>query len=94
MAARSGIPQQRLLSRFPEATALATVAVSPALVQQVDAAVQDAVVGGGWCDMAAELPPDLDAEDVGMLLQQAPAVKGAVKAQGASTACVHDIPCH
>lgn len=84
VASRSGIPnpQQRLAERFPGAIPLSSVVVGPALVQQVDAAVQDAVGAGGWCDLAAEMPPDLEAEDVGMLLQRAAVVQGAVKANG------------
>ena len=61
-------PRQHLQSTFPGGIALETVFVNPSLLQQLDAALEDAIASASWCDLQALLPPVLTAADVGALL--------------------------
>ena len=61
-------PRQHMQSAFPGGIALDTVFVNPSLLQQLDAAVEDAITSASWCDLQALLPPMLTAADVGALL--------------------------
>ena len=78
-----GIPNARafLAQHFPDGHALESAYVSPAVVGQVEAAVEEALApgGGGWCDVLPHVPPALTAADAGALL-------GECKAAGAGGA--------
>lgn len=48
--------------------AVPAVFVSPSLIAQTDASVEEALRNSSWLDVATVLPPSLGASDVGQLL--------------------------
>ena len=60
------------------AVALGESFVAPRVVEQLDAAVRDALAeNGGWCECGALVPPDLPPADAPALLAATDAVRGA-----------------
>ena len=70
-------PRQHVQGAFPGGIALETVFVNPSLLQQLDAAVEDAITSASWCDVQALLPPVLTAADAGALLGHSPQLQAA-----------------
>lgn len=72
--AKTGIAsaKQHLQTSFPDGIALESTFVSPAVVHQLDAAAEDAVSSGSWCDMQALLPSALSQDDAVALLEHCP----------------------
>ena len=70
-------PRQHVESAFPDGIALETVFANSSLLQQLDAAVEDAITSASWCDVQALLPPVLTAADVGALLGHSPQLQAA-----------------
>jgi hypothetical protein len=64
-----------LAAAFGEGSVLGSTYVSPGLVSQAEAAVEEALQGGGWCDVQAALPPSLPPADAAALLQACPAAR-------------------
>lgn len=64
--------KQHLQSSFPDGIALDTAFVSSAVLHQLDAAAEDAVASGSWCDTQALLPSALTADDATALLEHCP----------------------
>ncbi|KAI3438673.1 hypothetical protein D9Q98_001094 [Chlorella vulgaris] len=81
---RYGIPSARpfLAEHFPDGIALDSAYLSPAVVDQVEAAVEEALAAGGWCDITPHAPSILSAGDTAALLSRCQAVTGAVAATG------------
>ncbi|EFN57486.1 hypothetical protein CHLNCDRAFT_143015 [Chlorella variabilis] len=76
-----GIPAPRpfLAHHFPDGLALDSAYLSPAVVE---AAAEEALAAGGWCDVAPHLPSILSPGDTAALLAQCRAVAGAAAATG------------
>ncbi|XP_077427198.1 E3 UFM1-protein ligase 1 isoform X2 [Vanacampus margaritifer] len=72
---RLGIPEpvSHIKKRFKgrDLLFLSAACVSQALVDQVEASVEEAVSSASWADMEAVLPSCLSKEDMGMLINQA-----------------------
>ncbi|GBF94592.1 hypothetical protein Rsub_06707 [Raphidocelis subcapitata] len=80
-ARRAGVGNDRayLSAAFPDGIALETAFVSPSLLVQLDAAVEEAASQAGWLDAATLLPPALSAADVSALLARCHAVAAAAR---------------
>ena len=67
---KAGISNEKgyLKTAFPEGMALDTAFVSPGLLANLEASVEETLMGGSWLDAATLLPPALSAADVGQLL--------------------------
>ncbi|WIA28133.1 hypothetical protein OEZ86_010705 [Tetradesmus obliquus] len=67
---KAGISNEKayLKQSFPEGLALESVYVSPSVVSQAEAAVDEALRNGAWLDVATVLPPSLALQDVAQLL--------------------------
>lgn len=78
-----GIPNARafLAQHFPDGLALESAYVSPAVVDQVEATVEEALAGGGWCDVLPHVPSILSTADATTLLAQCKAVGGGAAGQ-------------
>lgn len=78
MAAKHGMPNaaQGLKGAFPDGLALGSAFVGAAVLHQVEAAVEEAVQSGTWCDVQDSVPSALDPEDAAQLLAQCKAAKG------------------
>lgn len=59
---------QFLASTYPEGLALQTMFISPTILHQANAAIEDALASDGWCDVPATVPGDLTVGDVATLL--------------------------
>ncbi|KAL4425678.1 hypothetical protein ABPG75_009694 [Micractinium tetrahymenae] len=84
-------PKQFLAQHFPDGIALDSAFVSPAVVDQVEATVEEAMAGGGWCDVAPHVPSILSLGDTAALLAKCKAVAAASsggQAQVLSGTCV------
>ncbi|KAI8468856.1 MAG: hypothetical protein J3K34DRAFT_294179 [Monoraphidium minutum] len=71
-ARRMGVANDRayLQATFPEGLALETAFVSPSLLVQLEAGIDEVALAGGWLDASALLPPALAPGDVSLLLQR------------------------
>lgn len=59
--------------------------MSPAVVHQLDAAAEDAVASGAWCDMQALVPSALSQDDAAALLEHCPFMQSTGQAQTVQT---------
>lgn len=88
---RMGIANEKnyLKGAFPEGIALETAFVGPLLLSQLEAAVEDALSGGTWVDVAPLLPSVLTAADASALLSRVPQLQqagaGGAGSAGAAT---------
>ncbi|GAQ86755.1 E3 UFM1-protein ligase 1 homolog [Klebsormidium nitens] len=76
-------PKQYLQDKYAEGIPLETVFVHPSLVGQLDAAVEEAVANGTWCEAEQLVPSSLSAADTAKLLAQCPSVEKATKTKSA-----------
>ena len=83
-AVRIGVTQPRawLTAQHPDGVHLDTAMVSPAFLEQVDAALEEALAEAGWADVAAHLPPPLSAVDARAVAAHSRVVTGAIKTGG------------
>jgi hypothetical protein len=67
---KAGISNEKgyLKAAFSEGMALDTAFVSPGLLANLEASVDETLMGGSWLDASTLLPPALSAADVGQLL--------------------------
>lgn len=79
MATKSGIgnPSKYCIETFPAAIVLSSACVSPAVVHEMSAAIEDAVQNASWCDMRTVAPGALHNDDVIKLITEC---KGAMDA--------------
>jgi hypothetical protein len=72
MATKNGVnnPAQYLAQAFPEGLALSSAFVAPTVSHQVEAAVEDAVQSGSWCDVITVVPSALTASDAAQVLEK------------------------
>ena len=77
MVAKLGVAnvQQHLLGLFPDGIALQSAFVAPTQVQQLDAAIEEALEGESWVDCLPLVPSVLTTADTVDLLGQVPAVR-------------------
>lgn len=73
MLERLGVtdPAGYMASNAADSLALEEVFVSPRLVSQLEAAVEEAVVAGSWTDALANLPTAIGPKDAASLLSKA-----------------------
>ena len=64
-----------LESLFPEGIPLQTAFVAPLLIQQLDAAVEEALDSNSWVDCLTLVPSVLSPADAADLLARCPSVK-------------------
>jgi len=67
--------QQHLLGLFPDGIALQSAFVAPAQVQQLDAAIEEAVDTDSWVDCLPLVPSVLSTADTVDLLSKVPAAQ-------------------
>ena len=67
--------QQHLLELFPDGLALQSAFVAPTHVQQLDAAIEEALEGGSWVDCLPLVPSVLSTADTVDLLSKVPAAQ-------------------
>lgn len=81
---KAGVSQPKpwLESAHPSAVLLDTAMVAQSLLQQANAALEEAVADGGWADIASLIPDELSA-DAPQLLPQCPCVAPIEKEGGA-----------
>ena len=72
MAAKYGVSNtaQFLSGTFPEGQSLSTAFVSPSVVHQIEAAVEEAIQSSTWCDVMNAAPGSLTSADVAQLLEK------------------------
>ena len=82
---RAGVSQPRawLSAQHPEGVHLDSAMVAPALLEQLDAAVEEALASAGWADVAAHLPPSLGPPDAVAAASRSPVVARTVRDGGA-----------
>lgn len=87
MVRKAGVAQPRpwLEAAHPNAVVLDSAVVAPALVQQANAALEEAVADAGWADAAALVPDEISA-DAPQLLPRCPCVAAIEKEGGAVVA--------
>jgi hypothetical protein len=95
-AARAGVAQPRtwLAAQHPEGVHLDSAMVSPALLEQLEAALEEALTDAGWADVGAHLPPPLGTADAAAAAARSQLVERTVKGGGALLAecCVVSAP--
>jgi hypothetical protein len=95
-ASRAGVPQPRawLAAQHPEGVHLDSAMVSPALLEQLEAALEEGLADAGWADVSAHLPPPLGAADAAAAATRSQLVARTVKSGGALLAecCVVSAP--
>ena len=67
--------QQHLLGLFPDGIALQSAFVAPTHVQQLDAAIEEALEGESWVDCLPLVPSVLSTADAVDLLSRVPAAQ-------------------
>lgn len=67
--------QQHLAGLFPDGLALQSAFVAPSQVQQLDAAIEEALETDAWLDCAPLVPSVLSTADAVDLLSKAPAAQ-------------------
>ena len=67
--------QQHLLDLFPDGLALQSAFVAPTHVQQLDAAIEEALEGDSWVDCQPLVPSVLSPADTVDLLSKVPAAQ-------------------
>ena len=77
MVTKAGItnPKAHLESLFPGGMALVGAYVAPSLVEQLDAAAEEALGAGSWADCAPLAPAALAGGDAAELVARCPAVQ-------------------
>ena len=82
---RAGVSQPRawLSAQHPEGVHLDSAMVAPTLLEQLDAAVEEALASTGWADVAAHLPPSLGPPDAVVAASRSPVVARTVRDGGA-----------
>lgn len=96
-AARCGLRNEGCAALYPRllrccCRCVPAVFVSPSLIAQTDASVEETLRNGSWLDVATVLPPSLGPSDVGQLLDKSAEIsrdtehkKGQVGKRGACT---------
>lgn len=81
---KAGVSQPKpwLEAAHPSAVLLDTAMVAPSLIQQANAALEEAVADAGWADVASLIPDELSA-DAPQLLPRCPCVAAIEKEGGA-----------
>jgi hypothetical protein len=84
-ARRAGVPQPRawLAAAHPGGVQLASALASPALLAQLDAALEEALAEVGWADAGAHLPPALGGADAAAAAAASQCVARVLQAGGA-----------
>jgi hypothetical protein len=84
MATKNGVsnPAQYLKEAFPDGLALSSAYISPAVCHQVEAAVEEAVQSGSWCDVISAVPSALTSTDAAQVLENLNYGGGAVAGGG------------
>ena len=74
---RMGIADGRgfMAASFPSGLVLESAFVSPNIVNQLEAAVDDVISSKSWLDALSILPSSLEAADITALLQRIPALQ-------------------
>eukprot|EP00897_Mesotaenium_endlicherianum_P008473 jgi/Mesen1/7654/ME000400S06852 len=72
-------PRQHLQAKYPSGIALDSMFVHAMLLEQLDAAAHEAILGHSWCDASVLLPSSLTSADISKLLDLCPAVRTAEK---------------
>ena len=82
---RAGVSQPRawLSAQHPEGVHLDSAMVAPTLLDQLDAAVEEALASTGWADVAAHLPPTLGPPDAAAAASRSPVVARTIRNGGA-----------
>jgi hypothetical protein len=63
-------PKAFLKKRFPEGMQLKTCFISPALISQVEALIEDCITTNGLIDISSTLPPSIQPEDIEQMLNE------------------------
>lgn len=71
----SGDPLEYVYPLLPDGFALASCFVDPALLEQVEAAADEALADSSWVDVHPLLPAALTAQDAALLLAECPTVE-------------------
>lgn len=66
---------------------LDSVCASGDIVARADAAAEEAVSTGGWCEASGALPPEFSPQDVTLVLERCPAVLRARKSHSGTVFC-------
>jgi hypothetical protein len=82
-AARAGATRAWLAAAHPEGVHLESAMVSPALLDQLEAALEEALAEAGWADIVAHLPPSLAPADAAAAAARSRLVARTVKSGGA-----------
>ncbi|KAH7281567.1 hypothetical protein KP509_36G053900 [Ceratopteris richardii] len=72
-------PKQFLQGKYVDGIALETLFVHPSFISMVDAAVEEAVEGGGWIDCVSLVPSSFSPVDIAKMLSLCPYVQKAEK---------------
>jgi hypothetical protein len=82
---RAGVAQPRawLAAQHPDGVHLDSAMVAPALLEQLDAAVEEALASAGWADVGAHLPPSLGPPDAVAAAARSPVVARTIRDGGA-----------
>ncbi|KAG6541195.1 hypothetical protein Mapa_017429 [Marchantia paleacea] len=78
-------PKTYLQDKYPEGIALETVFIHPSITSVLDAASEEAIVGGGWFDALPLVPTSFSSADAALLLSLCPSV---IKAKKEGTAFI------
>jgi len=66
---------------------LDSVCASGDIVARADAAAEEALSTGGWCEASGALPPEFSSQDVTLVLERCPAVQRARKSHSGAVFC-------
>ena len=66
---------------------LDSVCAAGDVVARADAAAEEALSTGGWCEAGGALPPEFSPQDVALVLERCPAVRRARKSQAGAVFC-------
>ncbi|KAI5082067.1 hypothetical protein GOP47_0001810 [Adiantum capillus-veneris] len=72
-------PKQFLQGKYPDGIALETVFMHSSFISMVDAAVEEAIDGGGWLDCVSLVPSSFSLADVARLVSFCPYIQKAGK---------------
>ncbi|MCO5567536.1 hypothetical protein L7F22_021230 [Adiantum nelumboides] len=72
-------PKQFLQGKYPDGIALETLFMHSSFISMVDAAVEEAIDGGGWLDCVALVPSSFPLADVARLVSFCPYIQKAEK---------------
>ena len=72
----SGDPLEYIYPLLPDGFALSSAFVDPGLLEQVEAAADEALADSSWVDVQPLLPSAFNAADASLLLAECPTVEG------------------